>query len=217
MSSRLLDPDEEHEVEPMAWRTLDADEAGGAVVRAGAPQPLFGTGTDMERRIEKRISEAHAAGLREGEAEGRNRAAAELQPVIERLGRSLVEIGGLRARLRREAEKDLVALALRIAHRVLRREVAVDPEALHGLVLGALEKLESQEVSRARVHPAHAALVTSCLQQLANGGQVEVVADPSCAPGTVILETERGSLDASIESQLREIERGLADRLQHQA
>jgi flagellar biosynthesis/type III secretory pathway protein FliH len=31
--------------------------------------------------------------------------------------------------------------------------------------------------------------------------------------GTVIFETDRGNLDASVESQLREIERGLGDRL----
>jgi flagellar biosynthesis/type III secretory pathway protein FliH len=40
-----------------------------------------------------------------------------------------------------------------------------------------------------------------------------VLADPSRELGTVIFETQRGNLDASVESQLQEIERGLADRL----
>jgi flagellar biosynthesis/type III secretory pathway protein FliH len=31
----------------------------------------------------------------------------------------------------------------------------------------------------------------------------------------VIFETDRGNLDASLESQLKEIERGLADRLRN--
>jgi flagellar assembly protein FliH len=39
------------------------------------------------------------------------------------------------------------------------------------------------------------------------------VADASREPGAVIFETQRGNLDASIESQLQEIERGLTDRL----
>jgi flagellar assembly protein FliH len=152
--------------------------------------------------------------VREGEAAGRNRAAAELQPVIERLSRTIHEIAGLRARMRREAESDLLRLATAIARRVLRREIAVDPDAMHGLVLGALEKLQSQEIARVRVHPAHAALVTACLRQMVAGSLVEVIADPSREPGAVIFETDRGNLDASVESQLREIERGLADRLQ---
>jgi len=46
---------------------------------------------------------------------------------------------------------------------------------------------------------------------------VEVVPDASREPGTLIFETERGNLDASVESQLEEIERGLADRLQNQS
>jgi len=95
---------------------------------------------------------------------------------------------------------------------VLRREVAVDPEALHGLVLGAFEKMQSQEIRRVRVHPSHAAMVAACLRE-AGGLAVEVVADAAREPGAVILETERGNLDASVESQLREIERGLADRM----
>ncbi len=59
----------------------------------------------------------------------------------------------------------MVRLALAIARRVLRRELAVDPDAMHGLVLGALEKLQSQEISRVRVHPSHAAQITAYLQE----------------------------------------------------
>jgi flagellar assembly protein FliH len=167
----------------------------------------------LQQQYEQRTREAHAAGVREGEAAGRQRAAAELQPVIDRLGRAIDEIGGLHARLRAEAEADLIQLSLAIARRVLRRELAIDPEALHGLVLGALEKLSGQEISRVRVNPAHAALVTESLRQNSASDKVQVIADPSRELGTVIFETQRGNLDASVESQLQEIERGLADRL----
>ncbi len=40
-----------------------------------------------------------------------------------------------------------------------------------------------------------------------------MIADPSRQPGDVVFETERGNLDASVDSQLLEIERGLTDRL----
>src|SRR5205823_13649465 len=104
-------------------------------------------------------------------------------------------------------------LALAIARRVLRREIAIDPEALHGLVLGALQKLEGQEIARVRVHRSHAVAVTKCLQQNLNAGKIEVIADPAREIGAIVFETQRGNLDASVESQLQEIERGLADRL----
>jgi flagellar assembly protein FliH len=136
-----------------------------------------------------------------------------MEPVMERLERTITELCGLRARLRKEAETDLVRLALAIARRILRRELAVDPDALHGLVLGALEKLQGQEICRVRVHPSHAGMVSGCLRQMAAVAPVEVLPDASRELGTVIFETERGNLDASVETQLREIERGLSDRL----
>ena len=213
MSSKVRQPDETSGVEAVVWRQMHAS----GPTRTGVDSvELPDSGerlAQLQQQHEQRAREAHAAGLREGEAAGRQRAAAELQPAIDRLARSIEEIGGLRARLRAEAEADLVQLSLAIARRVIRRELAIDPEALHGLVLGALEKLRGQEISRVRVHPAHAALVTESLRQNSAAAKVEVIADPSRELGTVIFETQRGNLDASVESQLQEIERGLADRL----
>lgn len=215
MSSRLVRPDDRRSIEPMAWRTVDAGERGAGLLLERMVPGAAGGLSEQERRIEQKVREAHAAGVREGEASGHRRAAAELRPVMERLGRSIEEIGSLRARLRSEAERDLVRLALAVARRILGRELSIDPDAIHGLVLGALDKVKSQEISRVRVHPAQEEAVRACLREMVTSA-VEVIADPACDPGTVILETERGSLDASVESQLQEIERGLADRLRRQ-
>jgi flagellar assembly protein FliH len=212
MSSKVLGADDSRPVEAMKWRTAAPGDCLGALFPEG--QNL--SGADAARHIEQRVREAHAAGVREGEAAGQRRAA-ELQPVLERLARSIEEISGLRDRLRHEAEQDLVRLALAIARRVLRRELAVDADAIHGLVLGALERLQSQEICRVRVHPAHEAAVSACLRRVALSAPIEVLADPSREPGSVVFETGRGSLDASVESQLQEIERGLADRLRRRA
>ena len=40
-----------------------------------------------------------------------------------------------------------------------------------------------------------------------------LVADPALKPGELFFETSQGTLDASVETQLREIERGLIDKL----
>jgi flagellar biosynthesis/type III secretory pathway protein FliH len=40
---------------------------------------------------------------------------------------------------------------------------------------------------------------------------VEVLADPALEPGSVRLESAAGTLDASVDTQLEEIERGFAD------
>ena len=186
MSSKVHQSDETSGVEPLVWRQMQpAGPAGpaGTAVPVEEPPDSQQRLAQLQQQYEQRAREAHAAGLREGEAAGRQRASAEIQPVIDRLARSIEEIGGLRARLRAEAEADLVQLSLAIARRVLRRELAIDPEALHGLVLGALEKLRGQEISRVRVHPAHVSLLTESLRQNSaarqSGGGRRSVARPS--------------------------------------
>jgi flagellar assembly protein FliH len=210
MSSKVLLPDDPRPVSPVVWRQVCAP---GSASPGEPSASLSARMAQTELQYQQKVREAHAAGVKEGENAGRNRAAAELQPVMERLARSIQEIANLRARLRREAEADVVQLALAIARRVLRREVLADPDALRGLVVAALEKLQGQEISRVKVHPSQAAVVTACLQQALSGGQVEVMSDASREVGSVIFETTRGNLDASVEGQLQEIERGLTDRL----
>jgi flagellar assembly protein FliH len=133
--------------------------------------------------------------------------------VLERLAHSIDVVAGLRNRIRREAESDLVKLSIAIARRILHRELSVDPEAISGLMKAALEKVQSQEIHRVRVHPDLEAAVRKVLEGLASGRSVQVVADGGRESGDVVFETTRGNLDASIDTQLQEIGRGLADRL----
>ena len=212
MSSKIVQPDDSSSVSPFPWRRVDADREEARRVAGDLQLEFQDRISQIEQQCEQRVRAARAAGVGEGEATGQGRAAAELQPVIERLARAVDEIAQMRARLRREAESDLISLSLAIARRVLRRELAIDPDALHGLVLGALEKLQGQEICRVKVHPSHVGPVTAALPPAA-GSPIEVVPDASLLPGSVVFETARGDLDASVDSQLQEIERGLADRL----
>ncbi len=213
MSSKVRMPEDAQPATPVVWRQVRADPSLSTPMNEALRAHL----SRLEQQCAERVRESRAAGVREGEAAARGQAAAEVQPVIDRLSRSIEDLARMRPRLRKDAEADMVKLSLAIARRVLWRELSIDPDALHGLVLAALEKLQGQEVSRVRVHPSQAASIARCLKGSAAGHAIEVTSDPSRDPGAVIFETGRGNLDASIESQLQEIERGLADRLRKQA
>ena len=213
MSSKVVPPDQSLPVSPFSFRCVSSSGADTVRVTEDLRREFQAQLAAIEQQYAAQVRDAHAAGVREGELEGRRRAQAELDPVLGRLGRTIDEFAHLRGRLRREAEADLIQLSLAIARRILRREVAVDPDALRGLVLAALEKMERQEICRVKVHPAHCAAVAKSLAPAAGGPAIEVTPDASCEPGGIIFETARGNLDASVESQLHEIERGLADRL----
>ncbi len=193
-------------ISAMPWRQM------GAVAASPEVKDQQQRNAELDRQLEARVKAAYEKGLAEGEAQWRRRGAAEVQAAVQRLARSIEELAGLRPALRAEAESELVHLSVAIARRILRREIGTDPDALRGLVSAALEKVQIQEVSRARVHPSQAAALASFLQA-ASASKVEVIAEPTLEPGALIFETSRGNLDASVDSQLKEIERGLADCL----
>ncbi len=168
---------------------------------------------ELEALLEQRCREAREAGHREGEVVGRNQAGAQLQTMLEKLARSIGEIAEARPRLRAEAEGDLLKLSLAIARKVLHRELSADPDAIAGLIKVSLEKIRLQEIVRVRIHPQHHAPVQQFLKRLSTGVPIELMQDGSLQLGGVVIETTRGDFDASVDVQLKEIERGLADRL----
>jgi len=218
MSSKLLTGEEAVVCEPMPWSTAGSTAPRNAPQLASAPPspgPHPGQrNEDLRAKIaslEQGLTQARAAARAEGEAHAKQQAQTELQPVLQKLAAAIHECGELRARLREQAESGLVRLAVAIARRVVGREVQTDPEAITGVVKASLEKLRVQEVIRVRLHPSHKPQVAEYLARF-GAAHVEVLGDPACAPGAVVFETSRGNLDASVETQLREIERGLTDR-----
>ena len=223
MSSKLVRGDAAGETQPMPWQQMTPAGLSAAVVYQPAPakQAAAEVSPDLLRlqskvaELEQKVREARESGRREGEAAGRQAAQGELQTVVQRLGLAIQETTELRPKLRREAEADLVRLAVSIARRILHRELNTDPEAIAGLVRVGLEKLRMQELTRVVVHPDHQAQLRDVLQRQ-GVAHVELVADPTQERGAVVFQTNRGSLDLSLETQLREIERGLTDRFRGQ-
>ena len=170
----------------------------------------------MLRETVRRLEIQHAAARREafdaGRDEGIQQTRAELEPVVERMNASLSEMTGLRSEMRHRAEKDVVRLALLIAKRVLHRELIVDEGALTAIARVAFERMTRAESYQVTVHPRFAAAITAALpaRQLA---RVRIEADAACAPGTLIVHSPEGMIDASVDAQLDEIGRGLTDRI----
>ena len=142
MSSKVFGPDDTRPVSRMTLRHVPRNAAAAAAQDKTDERDQFVQEiARLEKQNEEVRREAHAAGFREGEAAGRTQAAREMQPVIDRLSKTIDELSHLKAALRKEAEADTVKLSLAIARRVLRRELSIDPEALRGLVVGALEQI----------------------------------------------------------------------------
>ena len=223
MWSKVLDETPE-QVRPFAWRTValsgeTLDRRRATLELKPGIEPDSGhllqiRVAELEQEMAKRVREAHQTGYGEGEAAGKAQGEDEVRAALDRLTQSIAGIDEYRSRLYRQTEVDAVRLSVAIARRVLRRELTVDPSAIEGLVSAALQRLQSQETCRVKMHPDYIPSLSAAIERMGMSAKVEVVADPAQEPGAAVFEMPRGNLDASIDSQLREIERGLVDRFQ---
>jgi len=204
MSSEILPGGEQPSSAAAFWRVVEPP----ADLRNAGPSRK-----DADREAQG-LEQARREGFAAGVAAGRREAEEQVRPAIDGLARNLAELARLREAIREETTHDLVRLAVSIAARVIHREVSLDPDALTGLVRTAFLKVQSREIQRVRVHPGMEPLVRKSLEQGGSPKNLLLAADPALNPGEVFLETSQGILDASVATQLREIERGLIDRLE---
>jgi flagellar assembly protein FliH len=170
-----------------------------------------------EDQLRSKLEQARQHGYRQGQADAVQASASRVDAVIAKLTKSIEETAGQRSRLRREAEEDVVKLALAIAKRIVVRELTVDPDIILALVKAGLQKLDARDVYRIRANPEDAARIRTFLDASKVPSRIEVQPDSSLEQGAVVFTTARGSLDLSVSTQLGEIERGFTDLIRRQA
>lgn len=169
-------------------------------------------------------SEGYAAGLAEGHAEGMRRGKAEAEAEFGSATRAkLAELGVDLATIRddvqialerycQQAEDRLESIVVEIARRVIGQELTMNPEATRAIVKSALAEVKLSTNARIRLNPFHAASLrehqAEIVASAATVRNVEIVDDPEIAQGCVI-ETDGGTLDATVEGQLAQLENNL--------
>jgi flagellar assembly protein FliH len=192
-------------VQPFDW--------GGA---SPAPQPV----TTPEPRVEEpdcaqqeaRLAalerEAFAKGYEQGERAGLEAGGKRADAMLRRLSETLDQLGDLRRRMIRETEAQMVELALAIARRIVRRDVALDQNLTLSMARLALDRLGDRTTATVRLHPDDLA-ATAVGRSEWSGSHVTVVADGSVSRGGCRIESDFGFVDASIDAQFREVARAL--------
>jgi len=211
--------DDAVEAKPVAWRRGMGMPKSGPL-RKGQTGPLSETAqlrlqiAELQQAADLQAREAYESGVRAGDAAARQELQTNVQATLERLAGAVAEIAGTRSDTIHRAEADAVRLTLAIARRILHRETSLNPKVLEDLIKAALDKLQGQEVYRVRVHPDQVEIMKSCLEESGRSQTVTVVPDPTQSEGGAVFETGRGLLDASLDTQLDEIDRILSDQLE---
>ncbi len=191
----------------------------GPPVEASRPQadarPKEPAAGDRSPRISEQDLQGLLANARaEGIAEGERRAGAAIEETLteerKRIADAVSAFQQERSEYYSKVEVELVHFALAIAARVLHREAQVDRMVVAGLVKITVAKLQEGSRVVVRVRPEESG---SWRHYFRDSSNIQILDDASLEPRDCVLETELGTTQLGLDSQLKEIEKGFADLL----
>lgn len=165
-------------------------------------------------RVEQIESQARARGHDAGVAAGRAAGYAELEEDVAAIHELIENVREQRNVVIETAEPELVRLAMAVAERVVYDHVAIDPNVVLESVRHALTRIVGREIVTVRVNPADAEILRKHREGTAASNDVEhlrIVEDQRVDRGGVVVETDAGTIDAKISTQLREARRALTN------
>jgi flagellar assembly protein FliH len=176
--------------------------------KPSGPPPV--TEEQIRAREARARKEGRDEGLAQGLAQFEKKLAAEKQALVE----TVREFAHERETYFQRVEAEAVGLAVAIARKILHREAQVDPLLLAGVVRVGLDNVAAGTSVRLRVHPSQIQAWKEFFSQQHDLRSLpELMGDPTLGPGRCLLETELGSTDLTLETQLKEIEQGFFDLL----
>jgi flagellar assembly protein FliH len=192
-----------------------ANEAGqdaqGKSVWAGAGGSQLADDAMAAEQLEK---QTWTRGFEEGSASGSLEHENSLATSRSEIGKTLREFAVERDSYFHRVEQEVVRLTLAIARKILHREAQVDPLLLTGVLRVALEKVGAGTGTRLRANPADIKIWRDYFTQASENFPVpELIGDPELERYRCILETEIGTTEIGLETQLKEIEQGFLDLL----
>ena len=169
--------------------------------------------TITERSLSERLASARATGFAEAEAKIR----LEFQELSDTEARKVSEaIKNFQSEQKNyfaHVEAEVVQLALSIAGKILHREAQVDPMLVAAIVHLAIGQLKEGSSATIRVRPEDANRWREHFAPQATKLFITVVEDADLERGDCVLETELGTVNFSLDAQLKEVERGFFDVL----
>jgi flagellar assembly protein FliH len=152
---------------------------------------------------------ARQEGLEAGRKEGYQAGLAELTQIMETARDTLRQAVEMRNRLEKSAEQDLALLAIKIAERIIGTEVTLNPNVILNMVRANLERVKERQHVTIRVHQEDLETVRTNKEALVKFApeiqSMEIQVDPRVERGGCIVETNLGTVDARISTQLEAV------------
>jgi flagellar assembly protein FliH len=191
---------------PVALDFKDASDSGSNSRRKAEVEM---TEAEFAARIAKERADAAAQAEQKMRHEMEHKVQAARAPIAD----AVRQFSTQRDEYFAQVEAEVVQLSLSIAAKILHREAQVDPMLVATLVRMAVERMSEESGVQLRVAPANLAAWKSYFAGQPHLAHVQVAADAELSDHDCVLETELGSANFGLDSQLKEVEKGFFDLL----
>ncbi|MFN8533041.1 MAG: FliH/SctL family protein [Dehalococcoidia bacterium] len=186
-----------------------AAEAEAARIVAEAHQQADALFEEAKKAALQTELDAYEAGKAEGFEAGRQAGLASLERLVAIVDGAIVEW----EQAIRDAEEQIVELALTVAGRIVGRISAEDDQTALASMMQALDHLAASPTVKVRLHPDDYDLVVGHWAETRGPAYRDrewtFLSDRNVASGGCILELEGGRIDAQLDTQMTEIRRAL--------
>lgn len=166
-----------------------------------------------KRKQAAELEKARLEGIENGKILGREIAQREFLPAIELMQQYATMLAAERADVSAKFEDQLVSLATQMAEKILNAELTVKPEMLAGIVKNALRSVTDAKQVTLRVHPQDLDLLKSKTEEIAaslsSSAVLDLRPDDTLKRGDCMVDSEIGSLDAKLATQLNSLKQQL--------
>ncbi len=218
MSTIIRASDRNEEVHQSVFNFEDMSEQAGRYldgVRAEAAKILVAARKEAEALKRKAESEGRAAGMKKVAEMVQQQLGQQLATLLPAVREAVNEIRFSKQAWLSHWEKSVIHLATAIAGRVIRQEIAREPEVPMILLREGLELAAGAGHLRIHLHPDDLKTLgpqsQALVRELAPLATAEFVADAAISPGGCRIDTQHGIIDQQWEAQLARIEEELAE------
>ncbi len=170
---------------------------------------------------EKAYKEGYAMGeekgIATGEKQGLHEASLDWQNLMQESESLINELQTSRMGILKASEEEMLKLVIAFARTVIKVEPLSQPEIILKNIDQALNRVSEVDKIVMRINIKDKSMCQAhkdqFLARLGSVSELRIIEDPTMSPGGIKIETGVGTIDATIESQTRELERALIGKL----
>lgn len=203
---------------PSKWSKIIKELEGGVAIESWEALDLEEERLAKERAEQEKLpphdcsllqQEAHDSGVELGKQQGRAEVQGPAEAEIARTLNIVAQVEQVRLESAKQAESDIVELALAMARKVIHREASLDPDIVVTQVREIIATIIEAGVIRVLVHPGEVEYLQTFRPSFAgadgNAVQLNIDGDETIQPGGCIIESSQYFINATIEKQLEAI------------